>query len=391
MLTILALIATGALFVIVLTLIGNVLFFPRLQPNDKLEDQPLISVMIPARNEAEVIGTTLQKLRAQTYPNFEVLLLDDDSSDGTREVASIASEGDIRITIHSGKPLPPRWSGKSWACQQLAQQARGDILLFTDADVRWEPEALAAVVALMQRGHADMLTVWPTQETATFAERFTVPAMTFVILGYLPILGVHHIPLSSFAAANGQCMAWKRKTYWQTGGHEAVADNVLDDVTLARLAKARGGRIRMADGNNLIHTRMYRDWQTARDGFAKNILAGYGNSVPALVMGGVFHWLVFLFPWLLLLLPDFRLWGALLIVLGIGARALSAAFAHQRLFDAVFMPVSVLLFTRIAAQSIYWHYTGGPRWKGRKIAKQSEDNSTWNEPTSSSSAQASGD
>ncbi len=390
MLTLLAIITTGALFIIAFTLLSNMLLFPRLQAK-KPHEQPFVSVLIPARNEAAVIAQTIQKFRAQTYTSFELLLLDDNSTDGTAEIANSATEGDTRIKLCSGKELPGGWGGKNWACQQLAQQAQGDILLFTDADVRWEPNALEAVIAQLQASHADLLTIWPTQQTITFAERLTVPLMAFVILGYLPIIGVHYVPLGAFAAANGQCMAWKRETYWNVGGHEAIANNVLDDVTLARMAKEQGSRIRMADGNRLIQARMYTNWQTVRDGFAKNILAGYGNSVFGLLLGAVFHWLVFLFPWFMLALPEFRLWGALLILLGITARALSAAFTHQRTIDAIFMPLSVLLFTRIAAQSIQWHFTGGPRWKGRQITKQQKDDSQWKKPPSSSSAQASGD
>jgi chlorobactene glucosyltransferase len=110
---------------------------------------------------------------------------------------------------------------------------------------------------------------------------------------------------------------------------------------------------------------MYQDWPTVRDGFAKNILAGYG-SVPALIGASFLHWLVFLAPYSLLW-TEYRLWAGLLIAAGLGIRALSAWFTKQRILDAVLMPVSVLLMTIIAARSLYWHYTGGTRWKGRQL------------------------
>ncbi|MFQ3647257.1 MAG: glycosyltransferase, partial [Anaerolinea sp.] len=131
--------------------------------------RPFVSILIPARNEAAVIGQTVAALTQQTYPHFELLILDDQSSDGTAEIARAA--GDKRTRILTGRPLPSGWAGKNWACWQLAQEARGDLLLFTDADTRWEPEALAALLAHQEMTQADLLTAWPTQITHTWAER----------------------------------------------------------------------------------------------------------------------------------------------------------------------------------------------------------------------------
>lgn len=360
---------SAALIVISLTAILNVLIFPRLKAQPPPEDAPLVSVLIPARNEAHVIGQTVRKWLAQTYPNYEVLLLDDASTDGTGDIARDASGGDPRLRVLNGTPLPEGWMGKSWACQQLAQHAQGEILVFTDADVQWQPEALNALIAPMLRHDIDLYTVWPTQHTVTAAERLIVPLMAMVVVGYLPLVMTHHSPFGIFAAANGQCMAWQREAYERVGGHRPVAANVLDDVTLARLAKGGGASLRMADGHHLIACRMYEDWPAVRDGYAKNILAGYG-SVPALLLATLFHWLVFLAPWAWLLTPH-ALWAALLIALGIGVRMLSAVFSHQRAVDALALPVSVLLMTRIAFRALIWHYTGGPRWKGRVIPQTS--------------------
>lgn len=357
----------SALTVIALTTLSNIFIFPRLRPA-KLADAPRVSVMIPARDEAQVIAETIQRMLAQNYPNFEVILLDDHSSDGTGDLARTAGQGDPRLTVMNGQALPDGWMGKNWACHQMAQRADGDYLLFTDADTRWEPDALAALVDLAVRSDADLSTVWPTQHTETWAERLCVPLMAVVIVGYLPVFGTHYVPLSAFGAANGQCMMWKRRAYDDIGGHEVVYDNVLEDVTLARMAKGRGMRLRMADGAGLVNCRMYTDWLSVRDGYAKNILAGYG-SVPALLLATVFHWLIFLFPFVLLFIDPIP--ALLLIVMGLTVRALTAAFTRQRILDALLMPVSVLLMTRITAQSLYWHYRyGGPRWKGRVVSKK---------------------
>jgi chlorobactene glucosyltransferase len=392
---------TCALIVIAGISISNVFLLPRLRRTRAAYEPPFVSVLIPARNEAHVIGRTVKALLAQDCSNFELIVLDDASEDGTGEVARQAGAGDSRLRVLPGVPLPSGWIGKSWACHNLSQHARGDLLVFTDADVIWQPEALSAVVEQMQRTQAHMLTVWPTQTTSTPAERLIVPLMAFAIIGYLPVLLTHYSRFSITAAANGQCMAWRRAAYQRVGGHTIVAANVLDDVTLARAAKRAGLRIRMFDGNHLIGCRMYDGWSSVRDGFAKNILAGYG-SVPALLAGTVFHLLTFIAPWFMLLLPDYRLWAVLLIAVGVLVRMLTASYTHQRLLDALFMPISVLMMTRIALHSIMWHYTGGPRWKGRSLKQASsndqantlqnpQEDTTWLSNPSSSSVQVSGD
>ena len=354
----------AALIVISLITLSNVLMFPRLRRRPVDKHSPFVSVMIPARNEAAVIENTIKHLMAQDYPHYEVLLLDDNSTDGTAEIAQQAGN----LTVIKGQPLPDGWSGKNWACHQMQQVAQGDIFLFTDADVIWEEGGLNALVSNMQRTQADLYTVWSTQQTITWGERLVVPMMALVILGYLPVIGTHYIPLESFGAANGQCMAWRKSAYHKIGGHECVKNNVLEDVTLARMVKAQGMKLRMADGNHLVRCRMYQDWSSVRDGYAKNILAGYG-SVPALILAGIFHWLIFIFPWVMMLFDDTRNAGVLLTLMGLNIRALTAAFTHQRVLDALFMPISVLLMTRIAMQSLYWHYRyGGAQWKGRTIS-----------------------
>lgn len=357
-----------ALVILAMTMAMNLLLFPKLRKDDIVEATPFVSILIPARNEADVIGRTVKHHLAQTYPNFELIILDDSSDDGTAEIARKMAEDDERLRLIKGADLPENWAGKSWACQQLGETAKGEILIFTDADVLWKQDALKSVIAQMQESNVDMFTVWSTQITETFAERLTAPLIGMVILGYLPTVMVHHSPLSLFSAANGQVMAWKHEVYSAIGGHRVVANNVLDDVTLAKEAKKQGYRIRMVDGNGHILTRMYEDWQTVRDGFAKNILAGYGGVIP-LLFGTIFHWLVFLLPYVLLFIPQYRLLAIILILAGWSLRAISAYFTKQRILDTIGMPITVILFTIIAFQSIYWYSTGGSVWKGRKLDK----------------------
>lgn len=383
---------TAALVVINGIALLNALLFPRLRvPARPLTWQPRVSILIPARNEAAVIADTVTALMGQTYPHYEIVLLDDHSQDGTADAARAAADAfatgrgsvdeEDKLRIMRGQALPAGWPGKTWACHQLSNHATGEVLVFTDADVQWTPGGLAALIAEMERGRADLLTVWSTQITVTWAERLVVPLMALVILGYLPAPLVHHTRFASLSAANGQCMAFRRRAYHEIGGHLAVQHTVIEDVALARLIKRRGLHLRMADGAGVVACRMYRSWADVRGGFAKNIIAGYGG-VLGLLLGTVFHWLVFLAPpvWLLIGWADpaypagmaaWPAWATTLTLGGITARAITAAATGQRIIDAVLMPVSALLMTVIAAQALWWQIAyGGPRWKGRTITRR---------------------
>ena len=364
---------TSMLIVIALIAVLNALMFPRLSAATVTENAPRVSVLIPARNESKVIGQTVKMLLAQTYSNLEVIILDDHSDDETGNLAMKAANGDARLSVIEGNPLPTGWLGKNWACHQLAQAATNDILIFADADVRWSDGAIASIMQMMQQSQADLLTVWPTQETQTWAERLVVPMMALAIIGYLPLVAVHHMSLAAFAAACGQCLVFRRRAYDMVGGHAGVRDNIIEDVALARQIKLQGLRLRMTDGAGVVGCRMYTDWASVRNGFAKNILAGHGNSLLLLLLSTLFHWTVFVFPWLWLAFGaagwGWPAWPLALIGLGVGVRALSAAVTQQRVLDAVLMPLSVLLMTVIAAQSVWWHWHGGPQWKGRVLGK----------------------
>ena len=380
--SIFVLVIASFLVLIALITILNALTFPRLTryvsltksvpvrlSASKSVEESVVSILVPARDEAPVIAETIRSWLNQDYPNYEVILLDDASADGTAEIALQTAAEDKRFRLLRGEPLPPGWLGKNWACHQLAQAARGDILLFTDADVRWSPAGLSAIVAEMPRTRADLLTVWPRQITHTWAERLIVPLMALSVIGYLSVLAVHSIPWTVFSAAIGQCLAFRRTAYEQIGGHVSVQSSVIEDMDFARAIKRKHLRLRMAEGAGLASTRMYHNWSEVRDGFAKNILQGHGGSVTFLLFSTLFHWSLFLFPWLWLAagLAGWGEWQAPLILatLGVLVRALTAAVTRQRVQDALLMPVSVLLMTIIAMHSLHWHFRGAAQWKGR--------------------------
>jgi chlorobactene glucosyltransferase len=359
------------LCILALTAALNAFTFPRLQPHIP-HQLPSVSVLIPARNEADVIGRTVNQLLRQEPALVELLVLDDESTDGTAEVAMAAAQGDERLRVIRGRPLPQGWGGKNWACHQLSEAASGEVFIFTDADVRWAAGGLGAVLNALEEHGADMLTVWPTQHTETWAERLVVPLMGFVIIGYLPEIAVRYLPVPLFAAANGQCLVFRRGVYEAVGGHVAVRGSIIEDVSLAQTVKRMGHKLVMTDGSDLVSCHMYTGWSEVREGFAKNILAGHASSVAFLVFSTVFHWVLFVVPWVWLgvgwLWAD-RFWPlvpGVMAALGLGIRVTSAVVTRQRIRDALLMPVSVVLMTIIAARSL-----GRVEWKGRTVKEGS--------------------
>ena len=299
--TLLLLAMTLGLAVLLTIAATNYRSFPRLYPAPAASPQPHLSVLIPARNEAAVLAETLQRLATQNYANLEILVLDDRSEDSTPQIACQLAAQFPQIRVLQGTPLPPGWTGKNWACAQLAAAATAELLLFTDADVRWQPGAVHSVAATLQTLDADLLTVWPTQITHSWGERLTVPLMAMAVLGYLPVRLAHDFFHPLAAAANGQCMAFRRPAYTAIGGHAAVQAAIVEDIQLAEHIKAAGFKLRMADGAGLVACRMYAGSQAAFDGYTKNILAGHHNRISLLALSTLFHGSLFLFPWIWLL------------------------------------------------------------------------------------------
>lgn len=371
----------AAQVVFTLIVLANLVAYPRLR---RAAPQPsLVSVLLPARNEARVIGATVKSLLASSTAILELIVLDDGSTDGTADVARAAAAGDPRLRVITGAPLPAGWLGKNWACHQLAEASQGELLLFTDADVAWRPGAIDGLVALRERLSADLLCAWPTQETVTWAERLVIPLITFADWAYLPVLAVHHVTrpawaAAAFSAAIGQCLLFTRDAYARSGGHAAVRASIIDDVALARRAKSLGLRLRLAEADGLIVCRMYHSWPEVRDGFAKNILAGHGGLLP-LLASSLFHVVVYVLPYVLAILAALG-WSAIgapppaawltLAVWAIGLRGLTAWTASQRIGDAVWLPISVLLMSAIAGRALVWRFTGGPVWKGRTAPRR---------------------
>ncbi len=240
------------------------------------------SVLIPARNEEANIAAALESILRSEGVNFEIVVLDDGSTDRTAEIVRNFCSHDSRVRLGSAKPLPPRWCGKNFACQQLAAFASHPLLVFMDADVRIaKPDALARLASLMQSGPA-LASGLPREETIGLTEKLIIPLIHFVLLGFLPLQRMRAGSDPRFAAACGQILAVRREAYEQIGGHASVADRMHDAVALARHFRAHGFRTDLFDATDTFRCRMYRSAAEVWHGFAKN--AHEGLAAPRLII-----------------------------------------------------------------------------------------------------------
>lgn len=239
---------------------------------------PRVSVIVPARNEAHQVTTVVQSLLATTYPDIELIVVDDRSTDATAAVVEALARTNSGLRLVRGAPLPNGWYGKPWACQQGADAATGDVLLFTDADTRHEPAMLGHAVAMLQREQADLLTVAPRQLIVGFWERVIMPQVWLMLgLRYHPAR-VNAARTTSDAIANGQFMLFPRASYTALGGHAALKGEVVEDLAMAQRVVASGRKLYMAFAYHLMETRMYRNLPEIIEGWSKNMYIGGRQS-----------------------------------------------------------------------------------------------------------------
>src|SRR5215467_8607429 len=226
---------------------------------------PQVSVIIPARNEEASLGTCLESSVSQSGVNFEIIVVNDHSTDRTREIA--ASFPSVRV-IEAG-PLPSGWTGKNNAVATGAREAQGEWLLFTDADTVHLPGSLQRALAEAAEHKADMISYSPEQIAVTFWEMAVLPVVFAELARQFPPSKVSD-PRSPQAAANGQFLFIRRQVYDAIGGHAAVASEILEDVALARRIKAAGYKLRFRYSES-VRTRMYRNFAQLREGWTKNL------------------------------------------------------------------------------------------------------------------------
>lgn len=269
----------------------------------RLHDHPaegtLVSILIPARNEAANIAGCLDAALASTGAAIEVVVMDDGSTDATAEIVAAYGARDSRVRLVQAPALPPGWTGKVHACARLAEAARGTHLLFLDADVRLAPHAAAAMAAHSMAKTIAMISGVPRQRIGSLGEGLTVPFINFLLLCYLPFGGRATQRRPELAAACGQLILVERKAYEAVGGHGAIKGVLHDAIALARLLRRRGHDTEIVDGTPLAACRMYEGMRASWGGFIKNAREGMATPVGlpiwTVLLAGAHLW-----PWALL-------------------------------------------------------------------------------------------
>lgn len=316
-----------------------------------------ISVLVPARDEARRIGPTLRSLQALEGVD-EILVLDDDSGDGTADLVAAAG-----LDVIHGEGGPPRgWLGKPWACHRLAQAARGEILVFLDADVQLRPGAARAAAGLL--ADLDLVCPYPHQQVTSPLQVLVQPLLQWSWLTFLPLRLAERSSHPLLSAGNGQFLVVRRDAYFAAGGHAAVRDQVLEDLALVRRFKATGHTVAMADGTDLADCRMYADDRELIEGYTKSLHDAFGPGTVVLLA------CLYLVPPLAALLARDRAtrWlGLAGYASAVTGRVAVARRMRQPVWACALHPLSILTLIGIRRRSVRAHRRGTITWRGRLI------------------------
>jgi chlorobactene glucosyltransferase len=371
--------------VVIVLLVANIVFAIRaldvilrsrahIDPREPDPTLPSLSIVVPARNEADRIERCVRSLLAASYPDFEIVAVDDCSQDATRSVLDGIAAEHSRLRVVTGAPLPAGWVGKPWALAQGVDAARGAWLLFTDADTEHDALSASSVVRYALGNEYDAVSLLSDQETVGLAERVFLPTILFVILlGIGPLDDVNDPSKRDVAIFNGQYVLVSRRAYDAIGGHAAVRDEIAEDLELARLFK-RDARFRIAlvGANGLVRTRMYRSFAEIWRGFVKNFAIGARGQPVRAAAGVALLACVSLSPLAAMWLLARHAWlGGLALALT-AAAIVAIAEAGMRLarFRAgagLGVHLGLAATLAIFATSLYCTYLGrGVEWRGRR-------------------------
>jgi chlorobactene glucosyltransferase len=361
-LVLLSAIVLAAWLLALATTIANLRSIPRLTPAPPRGR--FVSVLVPARNEERVIERSVRAFLAQDYAALEVIVVDDRSTDRTGAI--LASIDDPRLVVVPGDDTPEGWLGKPWALQQAAQRARGEVLLFVDADVIYAPGGVSAAVAFLEDSGAAMLSLFPHFELRGFWEIAAMPQLPLTGFTYLPTFAGERRQSARLAIGGGPGNLVRRADYEAIGGHEPLRDAVVDDVALARRMRRSGRRTLLVRADDFVSLRMYHGAREIIDGFTKNTFGVFGRSYVA-ALGSTVLMLVFhILPYVRACFGD-PLAMAAVVVISLTRAVLFRALRYPLWAALLLHPFMIAIWAWIFVRSI-WR-TGIRRelhWRGRK-------------------------
>jgi chlorobactene glucosyltransferase len=351
-------------------------------PESFKKNPPLVSVMIPARNESENIKRCLRSLLKQDYPNLEILVLDDNSDDGTSISVKQLAENDERIRLIAGKRLKKGWLGKCYACWQLSKHAKGKYLIFTDADTLHSENSISCAIGCLISNRLDALSSIPRQIMVSIHERLLITWVQFGIMALLPLYLINKSRSPLFSTANGQFLLFKKEVYRKIGGHKSIKNKILEDIHISKMVKKHGYKFMIFDGSKNINCRMYRNLRDLRRGFSKFMFAAFDFKLFTMMIVILLIVVLFLMPFILLPVGIlFFNWPGIIfnhIVLQICIllimRILLAIKVRNRVFDSLLHPFSMIYVILICINSVFQTKFGeGVYWKGRSYDVYGED------------------
>jgi chlorobactene glucosyltransferase len=346
--------------------IVNLAFVPRLRPRAVPPgDLPLVSVIVPARDEERTIERTVRAFFAQSWPTLELIVVNDRSTDSTGAILARLASEDARLVVIDNEEPPAGWLGKPWALHQGSLRARGELLLFVDADVIYKPDAVTAAVLHLQEHGVPMLTLFPRFVMRGFWEHIVMPNLAFFAFTVLPLWLSNRSRVRVLGIGGGTGNLVRRADYDAVGGHEELRDAVIDDVGLARLVRRSGRPTRVARAEHLVSVRMYEGLREIVHGFTKNGFAVTGRSYVTMALIFVLGFVLHVLPFGLALTGD-PISIASVAVLTLTRLILFAALGY-RLDNALFghLPM-ILVWFAIMVRSTW--LTGVRRqlaWRGR--------------------------
>jgi len=351
------------------------LFNKAVETGNYSDDTLAVSVLIPARDEADGIRETINAVLANEGVELELVVLDDQSRDATAAIVREIAAAGTRVRLVNGRPLPPGWCGKQFACYQLAGHAVHDELLFVDADVRLAPDALRRMMLQRHTAGTDLLSGFPREIVGTLGEALLIPMIYIVLLTYLPFWLMRRTNIESASAGCGQLFLTTRSAYYKAGGHSAIRSSLHDGVTLPRTYRRAELTTDVFDASEVARCRMYHGWSETWAGLSKNASEGIANArliLPFTLM----MLLGYVAPVALAIQQTVEPSSNLIFYLAMAAAVISylprviTAFCFDRsLIAPLLSPVSILLFLGLQWVAFGRRLMGtSPVWRGRAYA-----------------------
>ena len=334
--------------------------------------RPTVSVCVPARNEERNIEAIVRCALANQAVDVEVLVYDDQSTDGTPRILESLRREDARVRAVPTQPLPEGWNGKQWGCERMGRAARTEWLLFTDADVRLAPDCLGRAVAEAKRLNAALLSTIPREETGSPLERLVVPLIHWMLFSWLPMPRMRTTNDPATSAGCGQFLLVRSDAWEAAGGHAAFRDSMHDGIKLPRNVRRAGFHTDLYDGGESVSCRMYRNAGETWRGFTKNAYEGLGSPV-VLAVFTLLEAAGILLPWIWLPIAIARgetpLGPTVLASFAVAAQLFQRTILARRFaqpWECVALhPVTIALLLAIQWRSWWLHLTKRRAWRGR--------------------------